>query len=248
MFDVRRWTFLCRIKEQALQSGLRLPMFDDLRAGLLRERGDFFEQLRRRISQHHVGPIRDREQVFDRAFAHEPALRENANTIADLLHLPEQMRGEQNGCAATFQIEQDIVDVAGFGRIHARCRFVENDQAGVVDESLGQADALQHPFRVTAQAPLPSLGETDEFEQLVGLSLQRRPAQTGELAEEMQRLGASEVFVEIRTLGEEADASRLATCRLSQPKISTRPRVGPTRSRMIFRVVLLPEPFGPSNP
>ena len=30
--------------------------------------------------------------------------------------------------------------------------------------------------------------------------------------------------------------------------VEVRPRVGETRPRIIFKVVLLPEPFGPSNP
>src|SRR5438876_4537258 len=48
--------------------------------------------------------------------------------------------------------------------------------------------------------------------------------------------------------GRKPTASRLSTRRLSRPKISVRPRVGDTRPRIIFSVVLLPEPFGPSNP
>src|SRR5213592_4535220 len=48
--------------------------------------------------------------------------------------------------------------------------------------------------------------------------------------------------------GRKPTASRLSTRRLSRPKISVRPRVGDTRPRIIFNVVLLPEPFGPSNP
>ena len=46
--------------------------------------------------------VLDRDEFVQPAFAHEDAVVEDADAVADFLHLPEQMRAEQDGDAARF--------------------------------------------------------------------------------------------------------------------------------------------------
>ena len=75
--------------------------------------------------------ILDREEIFDPSFANERTVREDADPIANFLHLREQMRGEQHRDAAPFQVEDEIVDLARPDGIDARGRFIENDELAV---------------------------------------------------------------------------------------------------------------------
>ena len=52
-------------------------------------------------------------------------------------------------------------------RVEARHRLVEEDHLGIVDQRLGQADALQHALRELAQLQAPLGAEADLVEQAV---------------------------------------------------------------------------------
>jgi len=75
------------------------------------------KQLRRSIFEHDVGLIFNREQIVQRAFADEDSIRENADAIANLLHLSEEMRRKEDGGAAPLEIENKISDIPSAGRI-----------------------------------------------------------------------------------------------------------------------------------
>ena len=73
-------------------------------------------------------------------------LVENPDAVADFLDLAEEMRAEKNGDAAVLEIENEVADFAGAGGIDAGGGFVEDQEPGLLDQRLGEADALEHPL------------------------------------------------------------------------------------------------------
>ncbi len=84
-----------------------------------------------------------------------------------------------------------IANIARAGRVDAGGRFVEHDQLRIVQERLGEPDALQHAFRIAAQPPVARVAQTDEREQFVHLRAQERAVQAGEFSEKAEGLGAA---------------------------------------------------------
>ena len=92
---------------------------------------------------------------------------ENPDAIANLLHLPEQMRGKQNRDSAAFQLKDQVANVPRAGRIDARSWFVQHEQGRFLDERLGEADPLQHSLGISAEPPLPRIAQADQLEQFI---------------------------------------------------------------------------------
>src|SRR5438045_2390009 len=111
------------------------------------------------------------------------------------------MRGEENGDAALFKIDNDVANVARAGGIDSGGRLVEHDQLRLVNQRLSKADSLQHSFRVSAQSLIARIRQADELEQVADAIFQLPAVQPAKLAEESQRFFAGEKFVEVRVLG-----------------------------------------------
>ena len=89
-------------------------------------------------------------------------------------------------------------DVAPAERIEARHRLVEEDQFGLVDEGLREADALQHAFRELAQREASFAGDAHPVEQAGHALAPLLAAQAEEAGEVGQQLLGGEVVVEVR--------------------------------------------------
>ena len=175
-------------EEIPLQRRLRFALLDHARSGL-RDRGfDLREQLGRGVFEDQLGLVLDRDQFVEPAFTHERALVQDADAVADFLHLAEQMRAEQHGDAALFEIEDEVANLARAGGIDAGGRLIEHEQPRLLDHRLREADALEHPFRVAAEAPVRGIFQPDQLQQFLRALAQLRAAQAAQLAEEMQRL------------------------------------------------------------
>ena len=118
------------------------------------------EQFRRGVFEDQLRLVLDRDEVFEPAFADQRAAMQDADAVADLLHLLEQMRAKQHGDPALFEIENQIANLARARRIDARRRLVEHEQARLLDHRLRQADALEHALRVTAEPPIRGILQT----------------------------------------------------------------------------------------
>ena len=64
------------------------------------------------FSKDKLGLIFDREQFLEAAFAHEHAVGENADAIADLLRLREKVRREQDRYSTPLKIDNQIANFA----------------------------------------------------------------------------------------------------------------------------------------
>src|ERR1700674_746383 len=81
-----------RFEEETLERSPRAAALHQAGAEFRRESLDFVQQRGRSVLENELGLVLDREQIVERAFAHQHAIRENADAIANLLDLLEEMR------------------------------------------------------------------------------------------------------------------------------------------------------------
>jgi hypothetical protein len=101
--------------------------------------------------------------------------------------------------------EDEVADLARTDRIDPRGGFVEDDETRILDEGLGQSDALEHALRIAGEPPRRGGLEVDELEQFRDAVLEVPAAHAAEFSVEAQRLRPGEVLVEVGILGEETD-------------------------------------------
>ena len=92
-------------------------------------------------------------QIVHAALHLEFALVQNGHAVADRFDFAQFVRGEENGFALVFQPLDDFAHFHAAQRVQAAGRFVENQQIGIVDQRLGQADALLHAFGIGFDGP-----------------------------------------------------------------------------------------------
>ena len=113
-------------------------------------RGDEVLDLRgegwRGVFDDELGLVFHADEIFERAFADHFASGHDADAVADFLDLLEEVRGEEDGFAAFLEVEDEVADLVRAGGVHTGGGFVKDEEAGVLDERLGEADALQHSF------------------------------------------------------------------------------------------------------
>ena len=99
----------------------------------------------------------EREQLGERALRRPAARRQDRDAAAQRLGVRQHVRAEEHGAAAIAQRQDQLANIAPAERIEPRHRLVEEDDLGLVDQRLRDADALQHPFRELPQLQ-PALG------------------------------------------------------------------------------------------
>src|SRR4029077_1095565 len=129
----------------------RFSMFEQLRIRSADDGFDFVDELRRRIGDDEFSLIFNCDQFLEMPLAYQYAICENADAVANLLCLREQMRGEQHGDSTPFQVENQITNLPRASRIEASCWFIQHDQSRLMNQCLCKANALQHPFGISAQ-------------------------------------------------------------------------------------------------
>src|SRR5205814_6854202 len=123
-----------RFEEEALERGPRPAALDQARAGFRHEVLDFVYQRRRSVFENELGLVLDREQIIERTFAHQHAIGENADAIANFLDLLEEMRREQDRDATPLEVENEIADLARAHWIDSGGRFIEDNEFGFLDQ------------------------------------------------------------------------------------------------------------------
>ena len=110
----------------------------------------------------------------ERQLAHDAALLDEHDAVAGRLDFAQQVRVEEHRRAARAQLADDVAHEQAAERIEARRRLVEEDERGLVEQRLGEADALQHALAVAAQLAVGGVEQVDAREQLVDARLERR--------------------------------------------------------------------------
>src|SRR5438309_1075271 len=98
------------------------------------------------------------------------------------------MRAEQHGDTALFEIENEIANLARARGIDPGRRLIEHEQPRLLDHRLRKADALEHAFRVSADAAVRRVFEADEAQQFLRALPQLRAAQAAEFSVKVQGL------------------------------------------------------------
>ena len=78
----------------------------------------------------------------------------------------EQVAGEEDGDPLAGEAPDEVAHVAHPGRVEARRRLVEEQQARLPQQGGGDPEPLPHPVRVAADTVLRAVGQLDELEHL----------------------------------------------------------------------------------
>ena len=135
-------------------------------------------------------------------------------------------------------------------RIEACGRFVEEQDVGTVRDRPRHLQPLRHAPGERVRRRLGTVGELELLEQLERPHLRSAgaPSEVAAVVHEVLDHGARPIeSVELR---DDTDAAAHAggSATTSMPAMRTRPAVGMTRVVHMPTVVVLPAPFGPSNP
>ena len=101
---------------------------------------------------------------------------ENRDAAAQGFRVAEHMRAEEDRPPFVAQAKDQRPHVAPAERIEPRHRLVQDDELGIVDQRLRDADALQHALREFSQLEAPLRADADLIEQAAGASRTLRAA------------------------------------------------------------------------
>ncbi len=117
------------------------------------------------------------------------------------------MRRKEYGLAGITQREDDGAQVLAADGVEAGEGLVEDEQVGVVDQGLGQTEALDHPLGELAQLQVLVTAQADAVDQGGDRVLYPGGGEVEEGGGEVEELAGGEVVVKIGVLGEKTDAA-----------------------------------------
>ena len=107
----------------------------------------------------------------------------------------------QNDSLATFgQGQNQIFDFATADGVESGGWFVQNDEVGIVDQGLGQANAALHPFGEFPHDPGADLAQTNHVQKLFVSFLALLSGQREKVAKKIERLVGIQKAVKVRFL------------------------------------------------
>ena len=104
------------------------------------------------------------EHLVDGPRGDAAALREDRDAVAGVLDLDEEVAGHEHGPSLVAERPEELADLLDPGRVEAVGGLVEDQQLGVLEERLGQAEPLAHPERVGLHEVVGSLRQPDPLE------------------------------------------------------------------------------------
>ena len=126
----------------------------------------------------------DGPEVGHPALGRELPLLEDDDGLAERLDVVEDVRGQEDlDRFVDRDVPDELEDLRASGRVEVRGRLVEEEDLRVVDEGLGQLEALLHARGIGVEEPVAGLAEADVEEDLVGPLHGLLPGHAGELAE-----------------------------------------------------------------
>jgi len=137
--------------------------------------------------------------------ADDLALLDENHGIASDFHFTEKMGIEEDGGPALAFATNDVADEVAAHGIQPGSGLIEKHEFRLVNEGLGEADTLHHPFGKAAQAPVAMRSKTHELEiggnaltELSGRQAAKPPVQC-------EKFGGGQPVVKAKIFGEEAD-------------------------------------------
>ena len=146
------------------------------------------------------------EQFVESALGLDAAAVIDDDSVAEVLDIGEEVGGTADGLAAAGEGDDEVLDLATAEWVEACGGFVEDDEVGIVDQGLSDADAALHALGELADGAGTGLTEADHLDELFGALAPFGGVELEQGSEEVERLAGVEVAVEVGLLGEVADA------------------------------------------
>lgn len=189
-------------------------------------------------------------ELGHRALEGEPPLVEEAHPVADLLHLVEEVAGEEDGDPLRLEALDEVQELPGGLGVQAQGGLVQDGHLGPFEEDLGEAQALAHPPAEGGDLPVPDLPEPHALQDLLNPGLRLLVGKAQEPRGVAQVLPGGKLPVEPHLVGQVAhpglDLEGLPHG--VKPQDPGLPEVGSVSPRSMRMVVVLPEPLGPKRP
>src|SRR5208337_2111179 len=139
------------------------------------------------------------------ALGEELAGMNDADDVAQFLHLAHHVGGENDGFAALAAFANEVDDRARGHDVQAKRGLVKNHNLGVVDEGAGDGGLLLHPGGELVTAAVAERVHVQASKDVIHAFLQSGFIETIQPAEVFDHLLRGEAGVESRGGGEEAD-------------------------------------------
>ena len=177
------------------------------------------------------------------------ALMQNRDSVANVLHVGQQMAAHQNRLPFRLQLQNQIFHLARADGVQTAGRLVEQNQFGIVNQRLGQTKRRAMPLEYSRICRRRAQPRPDHFNQRCRPLLpHRRPAcrTSGRRNRAFPR--HSEIDTGTFLPAGSRCRSFFFTSVASLPSTIARPVVGNSRPNSSLMVVDLPEPLGPNSP
>ena len=113
------------------------------------------------------------QESFRRGVGDERALRDQRDVGGRGFHVGDDVGGE-NDDAFAGEFREQVAEAHALFGIEAGGGFVDDEQLGIVEQSLRDADALLHASGIAAQRAFADIGEINQVQQFVDALLRRR--------------------------------------------------------------------------
>ena len=115
----------------------------------------------------HEDPAGRRAQLGQVLLQHQPAGVQDPDPGAQLLHLGQQVAGQEDSHPRLVQSDEELPQIANPARVQAVARLVQNQQPRPAHQRGGQPEALPHAQRVGLDRPPAHPGQPDLLQRLV---------------------------------------------------------------------------------
>ena len=146
------------------------------------------------------------EQAVDASKLLQIALIKNCNSVADILDIRQKVAAHHHGLALRLKLENQVLHLTSSDRIEARCRFVENNQLGIVNQRLSQSNTTRHSLAVFLQLPALRPIEADHVDQFFNPLFPLSGRHVKQTTIEIEGFLSIEKLIEVGLFGEIANA------------------------------------------
>src|SRR5690606_2466246 len=123
------------------------------------------------------------QKLADPALGKQLAARKNRDVVAHLLDLVQQMARKHHGMPGAAKPGDQLSHLGHARRIEPVRRLVEEYELRFAEQRIGDAEALLHAKRISAELVVRALGEADERKEPVDLRVVRTPCDTLEVTQ-----------------------------------------------------------------
>ncbi len=190
------------------------------------------------VGAHAVDGLEDlgRERLFGRAPGSHAALRQDQQPVEIGERQVQVVQDADHGEAVGVQLFEQLEQAQLMRHIEARCRFVEEQDAGVLHERLGQHDHLLLAARELGEAALGKLGYAELAERRRGHA-GRRALGAAAVGAHLDHLAHGKVELEREVLRHQGDlASHVAALVLAGRAAVDEDRAGTRREQAVDQV------------